>query len=376
MKNVLGVIFAFDTDNDLRELTDHRTVSAVQFGGRYRIIDFMLSNMVNSGIFRVGILMKDKYQSLIDHIGSGKDWDMSRKNAGVTLLPPYSYSRKASPLVTGEYRGKIDALAGAIDYLQKNRAEYVVLADGDVIANIALDDVVDQHRKSGNDVTMVVTKRRQIDNQFATYCELSRRREVVDLRVGDHNDGKCRYESMGVYVMSRAYLIHLIADCVAHNCTHFEREMLTRSLIDDKVGAYVFNEYTMKIFDAKDYYQASMDILDKDIRDELFLRSRPIFTRIYDEAPAYYGDKADVQDSLIADGCHIEGKVSNSILFRDVVIEKDADVKNSIIMENGRILSGASLDYIVADRGVTVREGRTMMGHESYPVVIGKSAVI
>lgn len=376
MKNVLGVIFAFDTDNDLRELTDHRTVSAVQFGGRYRIIDFMLSNMVNSGIFRVGILMKDKYQSLIDHIGSGKDWDMSRKNAGVTLLPPYSYSRKASPLVTGEYRGKIDALAGAIDYLQKNRADYVVLADGDVIANVALDDVVDQHRKSGNDVTMVVTKRRQADNQFATYCELSRRREVVDIRVGDHNDGKCRYESMGVYVMSRAYLIHLIADCVAHNCTHFEREMLTRALIDDKVGAYVFNEYTMKIFDAKDYYQASMDILDKDIRDELFLRSRPIFTRIYDEAPAYYGDKADVQDSLIADGCHIEGKVSNSILFRDVVIEKDADVKNSIIMENGRILSGASLDYIVADRGVTVREGRTMMGHENYPVVIGKSAVI
>ena len=376
MKNVLGVIFAFDTDNDLRELTDHRTVSAVQFGGRYRVIDFMLSNMVNSGIFRVGILMKDKYQSLIDHIGSAKDWDMSRKNAGVTLLPPYSYSRKASPLVTGEYRGKIDALAGAIDYLQKNRADYVVLADGDVIANVALDDVVEQHRKSGNDVTMVVTKRRQEDNQFATYCELSRRREVVDIRVGDHNDGKCRYESMGVYVMSRAYLIHLIADCVAHNCTHFEREMLTRALIDDKVGAYVFNEYTVKIFDAKDYFQASMDILDKDIRDELFLRSRPIFTRIYDEAPAYYGDKADVQDSLIADGGHIEGKVSNCILFRDVISEKDADVKNSMIMENGRILSGASLDYIVADRGVTVREGRTMMGHENYPVVIGKSAVI
>ena len=230
MKNVLGVIFAFDTDNDLRELTDHRTVSAVQFGGRYRVIDFMLSNMVNSGIYRVGILMKDKYQSLIDHIGSAKDWDMSRKNAGVTLLPPYSYSRKASPLVTGEYRGKIDALAGAIDYLQKNRADYVVLADGDVIANVPLDDVVEQHRKSGNDVTMVVTKRRQADNQFATYCELSRRREVVDIRVGDHNDSKCRYESMGVYVMSRAYLIHLIADCVAHNCTHFEREMLTREI--------------------------------------------------------------------------------------------------------------------------------------------------
>ena len=194
MKNVLGLIFAFDTDNDLRELTDHRTVSAVQFGGRYRVIDFMLSNMVNSGIYRVGILMKDKYQSLIDHIGSAKDWDMSRKNAGVTLLPPYSYSRKASPLVTGEYRGKIDALAGAIDYLQKNRADYVVLADGDVIANVPLDDVVEQHRKSGNDVTMVVTKRGPNDNQFVTYCELSSSRELFYIRVGDTNYGKCRYE--------------------------------------------------------------------------------------------------------------------------------------------------------------------------------------
>ena len=113
MNSVLGMIIAFDTDSDLREITEHRTVGAVQWGGRYRIIDFMLSNMVNSGIYRVGVLMKDKYQSLIDHIGNAKDWDLSRKNSGVTMLPPYSYSKKASPLVTGEYRGKIDALSGA-----------------------------------------------------------------------------------------------------------------------------------------------------------------------------------------------------------------------------------------------------------------------
>ena len=124
MNSVLGIIIAFDNDNDLREITEHRTVGAVQWGGRYRIIDFMLSNMVNSGIYRIGVLMKDKYQSLIDHISNAKDWDLSRKNSGVTLLPPYSYARKASPLVTGEYRGKIDALAGAVDFLQKNKADY------------------------------------------------------------------------------------------------------------------------------------------------------------------------------------------------------------------------------------------------------------
>src|SRR5699024_5283101 len=143
----------------LRELTDHRTVAAVPFGGRYRIVDFMLSNMANAGIFRIGLLMKDKYQSLIDHIGTGKDWDLSRKNGGITLLPPYSFSKKASPLVTGEYRGKIDALAGAIDYLQKTRADYVVLADGDLIANIDLREVLKAHEAGGNDITMVVTKK-------------------------------------------------------------------------------------------------------------------------------------------------------------------------------------------------------------------------
>ncbi|MCF2670343.1 MAG: glucose-1-phosphate adenylyltransferase subunit GlgD [Clostridiales bacterium] len=375
MKNVLGLIIAFDTDNDLRELTDHRTVAAVPFGGRYRIVDFMLSNMVNSGIYRIGLLMKDKYQSLIDHIGTGKDWDLSRKNGGITLLPPYSYSKKASPLVTGEYRGKIDALAGAIDYLQKNRADYVVIADGDLIANIPMDEVVKAHEASGNDITMVVTKR-STDNPFITFCELNRKRDIADIRVGDNNDGKCKYTALGVYVMSRQYLIHLIADCVTHNCTHFERELLTRALTDGNIGAYVFNEYNMKVFDAKEYFQANMDILDKDCRNELFKRTRPIFTRIYDEAPAYYGDKADVVDCLVADGCHIEGKVSHSVLFRDVLIEKDAEVKNSIIMENGRILSGASLAHIVTDRGVTIREGRTMMGHENYPVVIAKRSVV
>ena len=375
MKSVLGIIIAVDNDNDLREITEHRTVAAVPFGGRYRIVDFMLSNMVNSGIFRIGLLMKDKYQSLIDHIGNGKDWDLSRKNGGVTMLPPYSYSKKSSPLVVGEYRGKIDALSGAIDFLQKNRAEYVVLADGDVIANIPIDEVIQQHIDAENDITMVVTKKGK-ENRLSTYCEMNRRKEIVDIRVGDSNDSKCKHEALGVYVMSRQYLIHLIADCVTHNCIHFERELLTRALTDSKIGGYLFSAYACKIEDTYQYFKANMDMLDKETRDEVFLRTRPIYTRICDESPAYYGDKAKVEDSLIADGCHIEGKVVNSVLFRDVLVEKDAVVSNSIIMENGRILNGASLAHIITDRGVTIRDGRTMMGHENYPVVIAKSSVI
>lgn len=375
MKNVLGVIIAFDNDNDLREITEHRTVGAVQWGGRYRVIDFMLSNMVNSGIYRVGVLMKDKYQSLIDHIGSAKDWDLSRKNSGVTLLPPYSFSKKSSPLVTGQVRGKIDALAGAVNFLQKNKAEYVVLADGDIVANVPLDDVIDRHEKSGADLTMVVTKK-QKDSPYTTYVELNRRKEAIDIRVGDSNDGQCKHVSLGIYVMSRQYLIHMLSDCVTHNCTHFEREFLTRALIDGKVNGYLFNDYAVKIEDTFDYFRSNMDMLDKEVRDEVFLRNRPILTRIKDEAPTYYGEKACVEDSLIADGCIIEGHVQNCIIFRDVKIEKDAQLKNCIVMEGGRVLSGASLNHVITDRDVIVREGRTMMGQEDYPITIAKYATI
>ena len=319
--------------------------------------------------------MKDKYQSLIDHIGNAKDWDLSRKNSGVTLLPPYSYSKKASPLVTGEYRGKIDALAGAVDFLQKNKAEYVVIADGDIVANIPLDDVIDRHIKSGADLTMVCTKKSK-DSPFTTYVELNRKKEAVDIRVGDTNEGKCKHIALGVYVMSRQYLIHMLSDCVTHNCIHFEREFLTRALIDGTVAGYLFNEYAVKIEDTFDYFRSNMDLLDKDVRDEVFLRNRPILTRIKDEAPAYYGDKAVVEDSLIADGCHIEGHVKNCILFRDVVVEKGAEVCDCIIMEGGRILSDASLRHVITDRNVVVRDGRTMMGHENYPITIAKNATV
>lgn len=375
MKSILGIIIAFDNDNNLREITDHRTVSAVQWGGRYRVIDFMLSNMVNSGIYRVGLLMKDKYQSLIDHIRNGKDWDLSRKNSGITLLPPYSYSTKASPLVTGEYRGKIDALAGAVDFLQKSRAEYVVISDGDIIANLPLDEVVDYHIGSGVDLTMVCVGKTK-DSPFTTYVELDDSGRVHDVRVGDDSGGRCRHVSLGVYVMSRRYLIRMLSDCVTHNCIHFERDFLSRALVEGTAAGYLFEHYAVKIEDTVDYFCSNMDMLNKEVRGDLFLRTRPILTRIKDEAPTYYGDRAEVADCLIADGCSINGYVQNSVLFRDVVIERGADVRDCIIMEGGRILSDASLRYVICDRNVTIREGRAMMGHENYPIAIAKNSSI
>ena len=222
---------------------------------------------------------------------------------------------------------------------------------------------------------MVCTKK-QKDSPFTTYVELNRRKEAVDIRVGDSNDGKCKHVSLGVYVMSRQYLIHMLSDCVTHNCIHFEREFLSRALIDGTVAGYLFNEYAVKIEDTGDYFHSNMDMLDKDVRDEVFKRTRPILTRIKDEAPTYYGDEAEVEDCLVADGCRIEGHVANSILFRDVEIAKGAVVKDCIIMEGGRVLSEASLKHVVTDRNVVIRNGRTMMGHENYPITIAKNSTI
>ena len=168
----------------------------------------------------------------------------------------------------------------------------------------------------------------------------------------------------------------MLSDCVTHNCIHFEREFLSRALIDGTVAGYLFNEYAIKIEDTADYFRSNMDMLDKDVRDEVFKRTRPILTRIKDEAPTYYGDEAEVDDCLIADGCRIEGHVENCVLFRDVEVEKGAVLKNCIIMEGGRILSEASLKHVVTDRNVVVRNGRTMMGHENYPITIAKNSTI
>lgn len=375
MKNTLGIIISFDAANDLREMTDHRTVASVPFGGRYRVIDFMLSNMVNADINQVGIVMRDKYQSLMDHIGTGRDWDLSRKIGGIIMLPPNSYAPEASWFMNGEYRSKLDGLAGIADLLTKNKNEYVLISDGDIVANICLDDVMDFHLENEASITAVCVKT-EAESPYNTYFDVNKVGDIKDIRVGENSDGKCKYMALGIYLMKREFLVNLLTDCVTHNLRHFEREALHHIFGKCTMKGFVFNHYAVKIEDAKGYFKANMELLDKDVRDELFLREQPIYTKVRDEAPTYYGDESRVSDCLIADGCTIEGNIENSIIFRDVHIEKGCNIKNSIIMQSGHIGLGACLSHIIADKNVTIREGRTMMGHETYPVVIAKNSVV
>lgn len=376
MKNTLGIIIGFDSNNDLRELSEHRPVASVPFGGRYRVIDFMMSNLVNSGCYQVAVLMRDKYQSLLDHLGSGKDWDLSRKRGGMFLLPPNAFAPKSSPLVTENYRTSLEALGSISDMLNKNKSEHVLICSADIVANIPLDEVMKEHKKSEADVTIVCTKNPE-GGAFDMFLDLSPRHEVEDIRNGDNMGGKCKYKSMGIYIMKRKYLQSLLSDCVTHNLCSFERDAMQHVFKrGDKVHGYVFDKYSAKIENVKGYFSASMDMLDKDIRDQVFLENRPIRTKIYDEAPTYYGEDAEVSDSLIADGSRIEGTVKNSIIFRGCTIAKDAVVKDSIVLPNSSIGEGVELSYVVTDKGVTVRENRKMVGGATYPVAIAKNATV
>lgn len=376
MKNTLGIIIGFDGNNDLRELSEHRPVASVPFGGRYRVIDFMMSNLVNSGCYQVAVLMRDKYQSLLDHLGSGKDWDLSRKRGGMFLLPPNAFAPKSSPLVTENYRTSLEALGSISDMLNKNKSEHVLICSADIVANIPLDEVMKEHKKSEADVTIVCTKNPE-GGAFDMFLDLSPRHEVEDIRNGDNMGGKCKYKSMGIYIMKRKYLQSLLSDCVTHNLRSFERDAMQHVFKrGDKVHGYVFDKYSAKIENVKGYFSASMDMLDKDIRDQVFLKNRPILTKIYDEAPTYYGEDAEVSDSLIADGSRIEGTVENSIIFRGCTIAKDAIVKDSIVLPNSSIGEGVELSYVVTDKGVTVRENRKMIGGATYPVAIAKNATV
>ena len=376
MKNTLGIIIGFDSNNDLRELSEHRPVASVPFGGRYRVIDFMMSNLVNSGCYQVAVLMRDKYQSLLDHLGSGKDWGLSRKRGGMFLLPPNAFAPKSSPLVTENYRTSLEALGSISDMLNKNKSEHVLICSADIVANIPLDEVMKEHKKSEADVTIVCTKNPE-GGAFDMFLDLSPRHEVEDIRNGDNMGGKCKYKSMGIYIMKRKYLQSLLSDCVTHNLCSFERDAMQHVFKrGDKVHGYVFDKYSAKIENVKGYFSASMDMLDKDIRDQVFLENRPILTKIYDEAPTYYGEDAEVSDSLIADGSRIEGTVKNSIIFRGCTIAKDAVVKDSIVLPNSSIGEGVELSYVVTDKGVTVRENRKMVGGATYPVAIAKNATV
>lgn len=366
-----GLIFSGMYNDGLDYLTRHRTVASLPFGGRYRQIDFVLSNMVNSGIERIGVITKYNYQSLIDHLGSCQDWDLNRKRGGLTILPPFASSS------SGGYRGKIEELRAAIPFLSKHEDDLVVLSDTDTICNINIKKVLAHHVESGKDIT-VVTSRVNENEKNASELVLEADGNGVNGLYLNYAAIKGQYSSIGMYVISRELLIERVTDLAARGYYHLERDFIQQGFNKGElaVGMYVHEGLTMKNRNILEYYNNSLAMKDENVREQIFRPSKPIYTTVRDEVPSFYGDESEATDCLIADGCRIYGKVDNSVLFRKVIIEKGAVVRNSVIMAGCVIKAGAVVENAIIDKEATISSLRRIVGAPLSPMIVQKGEII
>lgn len=366
----LGLLLTDDSGEGLGELCQTRTSASLPFGGRYRLIDFMLSNMMYSKIYDVGVFTKSKYESLMGHLGSGREWDMARKSGGLVLLPPNVDNNRVSP-----YSGELQLLCNYRGYIAEAHARYVVLADADLIGHINFDEMITQHAQSNADVTLACRLMGAEDRVSAKNVLLSALEgRVTDVSLASRpKEGSWQY--MGVLVLEKQKLLEVTDDLCAHSKFRLAKDLIQgcHKKLDMRVYPV---ENCVKITSLQEYYDLSMQLLKKETRGLYFNRVRPVLTRVRDEVPVRYGEHAVVKNSLIADGCIIEGTVENCVLFRRVMVAKGAVLRDSIIMEGCEIGEDATLQCVVADRRCRIKSATSLVGQKSYPVVIAKESII
>ena len=365
---VLGLVFPNMHDDALPEFTQNRAMGSVPFGGRYRLVEFTLSNLVNAGVSKVGVVTKNNYQSMMDHLGSGKSWDLSRKAQGLYFLPPFGASEE-------QYDGRIAPLAGIHRFLENSRHDYVILADCHVVGNIDYRRLVDFHIKSQADITVACLRGDLPENIASPIITADEKGRITDMIITRRALGEALY-GIGLYVVSRMLLMQLIENAVSRNQYSFEWDVLQRHVADSRLYAYEIPEFAMAISSLARYFKANMALLDPNVRAKLFIANRPIYTKVRDCAPALYGLHAQVSDSLIADGCKIDGTVKDAVLFRDVYVDRDAVIDHCILMQGSMIGAGSSLDYIITDKDVCVRDRRSLKGCAEYPISVKKGSMV
>ena len=373
MKNVMGFIYTGENDNRLRELTMLRAIAALPVAARFRVIDFQVSSMVNAGIKNVGVIMQKNYHSLMDHLGSGKEWDLHGKNEGLHILPPFLTRENV-----GVYTGLLDAIRSNTNYLTRSKQETLVMSGSDIIYNARLEEILRFHQDSGAAVTLMYTKDPSMKrNEIGTYLNLDEAGDVTDMEIQPTEPS---YENiyMKVLIIKRELLLNLVDKAVAHGLHDLDRDLLMTMVRDGqyKVNAYEYKGECWRIDSVQSYFRFNMDILDPEKRKGLFRDDLPVYTKVRDEMPTHYCDKASVINSLLADGCQIEGTVENSVLFRGVRIAPDAHVKNCIIMQDGQVHSGAYIENCILDKQSVIKRNAKLIGPDAYPIVIGKNVVI
>lgn len=364
--NALGVIFANTYDNLVPELVTERTMASIPFAGRYRMVDFMLSNMANAGIDNVSLIVRKNYHSLMDHLGSGREWDLARKRGGLNIVPPFA--ERSVKL----YSGRVDAIASVLSWLEDQKERYVILADTNIAMNFDFNKFIEAHIESGADIS-VLYNRTEIpegarNDNYTIRIDNGR---VTELLSNDYRPG-LQNLSMNVYIIERESLIQLIHDASVRGLVYFERDILARNLNLLNVQAYEFTGYAARLASMKSYFDENLRLLENGNVNKLFDPANPIYTKIRDDNPTRYLDGSSVKNCLVADGCVIEGTVENSVLFRGCQVRKGAVVKNTVLMQDTIVEEGASVEYAVTDKNVHITASKKLSGTDSFPVFVGK----
>lgn len=372
----LGIIFPNSYDSLVPDLVSERLMASIPFASRYRMCDFLISSMVHSGIDNISLLTRKNYHSLLDHLGSGREWDLVRKNGGLNIVPPFAQKQ------IKVYAGRIEALESIRGYLKKQTEKYVILSDANIAVNFDFDELLDAHIKSGADVTMVYRKqeipegmKRHSTDSIDLYYALGMNGDRVSkIYINPSEDGEMNF-SLNIYVVARERLMEMIDDAYLHGYTFFVRDILDRQIDNLDIRGFCYEGYVAHIHDTKSYFEENMRLLNEENLNALFSGNQ-IYTKIRDDNPSRYLNGSKAKNVMVADGCVIEGEVENSVLFRGVHVGKGAKVKNCVLMQDTVVKENARVEYVITDKNVTVSEGKSLTGNDSYQVYVAKGQIV
>lgn len=364
--NAFCILFADSNETlDLSELSNERTLASVPFGGRYRLVDFVLSSLVGAQIRNIGIVTRNKYGSLMDHVGWGKDWDLNRKNGGIKFLTPFLKTSDSAAI-----GNRIEALNSVMDYIKTSLPEYCILCDSNVVMNMDIEKFMEYHEEKGGDITFAYTN--MPINAKELEVMLDEDGKLIDTMYHQNSHSEKKNVQLNMIILKKDLLVSIIEKGVTYGWYSIKKDIIAHRFNEYTMYGYKVDSYTSVINSVETFYKSNMDLLNKDVRLELFMGKNPILTRIKDSVPTIYGESSKVTNSLVADGCKIEGTVENSIIFRDVKIAKGAVIKNSIIMQNTTVSENASLNCVITDKDVVINADRMLAGTETMPFIINK----
>ena len=374
--NALGIIFPNGYDSLVPELVAERLMASIPFAGRYRMVDFVLSSMVNAGIDNISVIVRKNYHSLMDHLGSGREWDLTRKNGGLNIVPPFAEK------TVKVYNGRVEALASILDFLKDQKEKYVIMSEANIAANFDFKAMLNAHIESGADLTLAYAQEeipkgliKPFDINKDLYYTLDiEDGRVKEIQINPETPG-VQNLSMNIYIMDRELLISQVSAAFVRGHVYFERDIVAPQLDKLNVQAYKFTGYLARISSMKSYFDENMKLLEDENLDALF-GSNHIYTKIRDDNPTRYMEGARADNIMAADGCIIEGEVENSILFRGVKVGRGAKVKNCVLMQDTVIEPGAELEYIISDKDVTITADKKLKGTDSFPVYVAKYQVV